>query len=100
MIFLVKDSAMIINLKAANLFRKHGYDYDANIAFGCNYIYYINNKNYPKAKEAFEAYQSTNYQGNTNYDDSKAFCFTKRVVLYVYEQLKYCIYMSSTKLKT
>lgn len=79
-----KDSAMIINLKAANLFRKHGYDYDANIAFGCNYIYYINNKNYPKAKEAFEAYQSTNYQGNTNYDDSKAFLLYEKGLYYMF----------------
>lgn len=79
-----KDSAMIINLKAANLFRKHGYDYDANIAFGCNYIYYIDNKNYPKAKEAFEAYQSTNYQGNTNYDDSKAFLLYEKGLYYMF----------------
>lgn len=79
-----KDSAIIINLKAANLFRKHGYDYDANIAFGCNYIYYIDNKNYPKAKEAFEAYQSTNYQGNTNYDDSKAFLLYEKGLYYMY----------------
>lgn len=79
-----KDSAMIINLKAANLFRKHGYDYDANIAFGCNYIYYIDNQNYPKAKEAFEAYQSTNYQGNTNYDDSKAFLLYEKGLYYMF----------------
>ncbi|MEE0052872.1 MAG: hypothetical protein UFD09_04345 [Prevotella sp.] len=79
-----KDSAMIINLKATNLFRKHGYDYDANIAFGCNYIYYIDNKNYPKAKEAFEAYQSTNYQGNTNYDDSKAFLLYEKGLYYMF----------------
>lgn len=79
-----KDSAMIINLKAANLFRKHGYDYDANIAFGCNYIYYIDNKNYPKAKEAFEAYQSTNYQGNANYDDSKAFLLYEKGLYYMF----------------
>lgn len=79
-----KDSAIIINLKAANLFRKYGYDYDANIAFGCNYIYYIDNKNYPKAKEAFEAYQSTNYQGNTNYDDSKAFLLYEKGMYYMF----------------
>ena len=79
-----KDSAMIINLKAANFFRKHGYDYDANIAFGCNYIYYIDNKNYPKAKEAFEAYLSTNYQGNTNYDDSKAFLLYEKGLYYMF----------------
>lgn len=79
-----KDSAIIINLKAPNLFRKHGYDYDANIAFGCNYIYYIDNKNYPKAKEAFEAYQSTNYQGNTNYDDSKAFLLYEKGLYYMF----------------
>lgn len=41
-------------------------------------------QNYPKAKEAFEAYQSTNYQGNTNYDDSKAFLLYEKGLYYMF----------------
>lgn len=36
-----KDSVIAINLLAAKLFKKHGNDYAAAIAFGCNYNYYI-----------------------------------------------------------
>ena len=34
-----KDSVIAINLQAAKLFKKHGNDYAAAIAFGCNYKY-------------------------------------------------------------
>ena len=36
-----KDSVIAINLQAAKLFKKHGNDYAAAIAFGCNYNYYM-----------------------------------------------------------
>ena len=80
----LKDSAAYVNNHVAELFRKHGYEKDAKIALGCNMMYYVERKNYQKAKEAFEAYKSTHYEGNTNYADSKAFV--------LYEQGKY--YMS------
>lgn len=35
------DSIIARNLRAANLLRKHGYNYYANMAFGSNYPYYI-----------------------------------------------------------
>ena len=79
-----KDSVAAINLRAAKLFSKHGYNYDAKIAFGCNYEYYIGKHDYKKAKEAFEAYKSTNFQGNTNYEDSKAFLLCEQGLYYIF----------------
>lgn len=37
-----KDSAAFVNIKAAKLFKKHGYLADSKIAFGCNLGYYLN----------------------------------------------------------
>lgn len=68
-----EDSAIIVNTRAAELFRKHGYDRDADIAFGCNYVYYLKRNNIDKAKKAFEAYNRVNFAGNQNYEDSYAF---------------------------
>ena len=68
-----KDSVIAINLQAAKLFKKHGNDYAAAIAFGCNYKYYIEKKDFINAKKAFEAYNSTGYEGNSNYEDAKAY---------------------------
>ena len=68
-----EDSAIIVNTRAAELFRKHGYDRAADIAFGCNYVYYLKRNNINKAKKAFEAYNRVNFEGNQNYEDSYAF---------------------------
>lgn len=68
-----EDSAIIVNTRAAELFRKHGYDRAADIAFGCNYVYYLKRNNIDKAKKAFEAYNRVNFEGNQNYEDSYAF---------------------------
>lgn len=68
-----EDSAIIVNTRAAELFRKHGYDRAADIAFGCNYVYYLKRNNIDKAKKAFEAYNRANFVGNQNYEDSYAF---------------------------
>lgn len=68
-----EDSAIIVNTRAAELFRKHGYDRDADIAFGCNYVYYLKRNNIDKAKKAFKAYNRVNFAGNQNYEDSYAF---------------------------
>lgn len=78
-----EDSAIIINTKAAELFRKHGYNQDADIAFGCNYGYYVKRKNKEKAKKAFEAYTRANYMGNTNYVDSYAFLLYEKGMFYL-----------------
>lgn len=49
-----EDSAIIINTRAAELFRKHGYNRDADIAFGCNYGYYVKRKDKEKAKKVLK----------------------------------------------
>ena len=67
------DSAIAINLEAAKMFKSCRGDYDANIAYGCNFDYYIDKGDFKNAKKAFDAYMSTNYEGNTDYPDSKAF---------------------------
>ena len=79
-----KDSAIFINNQAAKLFKKHGYIYEANIALGCNMLYYIEKKDYKKAKEAFEALKSTHYEGNTNYEDAKAFILYEQGEYYMF----------------
>ena len=68
-----EDSAILINTQAAKLFKKHGYINDSKIAFGCNFEYYLKQNRIKEAKEAFEAYQSTNYKGNSNWEDSYAY---------------------------
>ena len=77
------DSVIYINLKASNMFKQLGDDYEANIAFGCNYRYYIERKEYQKAKEAFNAYLSTGYQGNTDYEDAIAYLLYERGLYYM-----------------
>lgn len=77
------DSVISINLKASNMFKQLGDDYEANIAFGCNYKYYIERKEYQKAKEAFNAYLSTGYQGNTDYEDAKAYILYEKGLYYL-----------------
>ena len=79
-----KDSAIAINLQAAKLFKKHGNDYAAAIAFGCNYNYYIEKKDSINAKKAFEAYNSTGYEGNSEYEDSKAYVLCLKGTYYMF----------------
>ena len=66
------DSVIAINLHAANMFKQIGDDYNAMIALGCNSDYYLEKQDTIKAKKAFEAYFSTGYEGNLEYEDSKA----------------------------
>ena len=79
-----KDSVIAINLQAAKLFKKHGNDYAAAIAFGCNYNYYIEKKDSINAKKAFEAYNSTGYEGNSEYEDSKAYVLCLKGTYYMF----------------
>lgn len=79
-----KDSVIAINLLAAKLFKKHGNDYAAAIAFGCNYNYYIEKKDSINAKKAFEAYSSTGYEGNSNYEDAKAYVLYQKGTYYLF----------------
>lgn len=79
-----KDSVIAINLQAAKLFKKHGNDYAAAIAFGCNYNYYIEKKDSVNAKKAFEAYNSTGYEGNSNYEDAKAYVSYQKGTYYLF----------------
>ena len=79
-----KDSVIAINLQAAKLFKKHGNDYAAAIAFGCNYDYYIEKKDSINAKKAFETYNSTGYEGNSNYEDAKAYVLYQKGTYYLF----------------
>ncbi len=79
-----KDSVIASNLQAAKLFKKHGNDYAAAIAFGCNYDYYIEKKDSINAKKAFEAYNSTGYEGNSNYEDAKAYVLYQKGTYYLF----------------
>lgn len=78
-----EDSAIIVNTRAAELFRKHGYDRAADIAFGCNYVYYLKRNNIDKAKKAFEAYNRVNFAGNQNYEDSYAFLLYEKGLFFL-----------------
>lgn len=95
-----KDSAIAINLQAAKLFKKHGNDYAAAIAFGCNYKYYIEKKDFINAKKAFEAYNSTGYEGNSNYEDAKAYVLCLKGTYYMFTgQLDSACYILQQSLK-
>lgn len=61
------------------MFKRIGDNYNAAIALGCNYSYYIEKQDSVNAKKAFEAYFSTGYEGNSNYGDAKAFLLCERV---------------------
>ena len=67
------DSAMSINLQAAKLFKKHGYDTAAAVALGCNSDYYLEKGEYKLAKRAFENYILSGYKGNLDYPDSRSY---------------------------
>lgn len=74
------DSAIIINNQAAKLFNHYGYLVDSKIAFGCNFEYYLKKNRIKEAKKAFEAYQSTNYKGNANWEDSYAYFLSSNTI--------------------
>lgn len=78
------DSIIARNLRAANLLRKHGYNYYANMAFGSNYPYYIKKNDYIKAKEAFEEYKKINFEGNSNYKDASAYLLYNQGMYYLF----------------
>lgn len=77
------DSAIIINNQAAKLFKQIGALKKANIAFGCNFEYYLKKKMLKEAEEAFKAYLSTNYHGNDNWKDAYAYILYERGSYYL-----------------
>lgn len=77
------DSAIIINNQAAKLFKQTGALKEANIAFGCNFEYYLKKKMLKEAEEAFKAYLSTNYHGNDNWKDAYAYILYERGSYYL-----------------
>lgn len=78
------DSIIARNLRAANLLRKHGYNYNAKMAFGSNYPYYIKKNDYIKAKETFEEYKKINFEGNSNYKDASAYLLYNQGMYYLF----------------
>ena len=78
------DSVIAINLHAANMFKQIGDDYNAMIALGCNFGYYLEKQDTIKAKKAFEAYFSTGYEGNLEYEDSKAYVLCLKGSYYLF----------------
>ena len=77
------DSVIAINLHAASLFKQTGNDYAAVIALGCNSDYYLEEHDTINAKKAFEAYFSTEYEGNSEYEDSKAYVLCQKGTYYM-----------------
>ena len=95
-----KDSVIAINLHAATMFKQIGNNYAAAIAFGCNYKYYIEKKDFINAKKAFEAYNSTGYEGNSNYEDAKAYVLCLKGTYYIFTgQLDSACYILQQSLK-
>ena len=79
-----KDSVVAINLRSANMFKRIGDNYNAAIALGCNYSYYIDKGDSVNARKAFESYTSTGYEGNSNYGDAKAFLLCEKGTYYMF----------------
>lgn len=82
-----KDSVVAINLRSANMFKRMGDNCNAAIALGCNYSYYIEKQDTVNAKKAFEAYFSTGYEGNLEYEDSKAYVLCQKGKYYMFTGL-------------
>ena len=94
------DSVIAINLHAASLFKQIGDDYNAMIALGCNIDYYLEKQDTIKAKKAFEAYFSTGYEGNLEYEDSKAYVLYQKGRYYMFTgQLDSACYILQQSLK-
>ena len=79
-----KDSVVAVNLRSANMFKRIGDNYNAAIALGCNYSYYIEKQDTVNAKKTFEAYFSTRYEGNLEYEDSKAYVLCQKGIYYMF----------------
>lgn len=95
-----KDSVVAINLRSANMFKRIGENYNAAIALGCNYSYYIEKQDSVNAKKAFEAYFSTGYEGNLEYEDSKAYVLCQKGIYYMFTgQLDSACYILQQSLK-
>lgn len=79
------DSAMLINLQAAKLFKGHGYGMEAAVALGCNIDYYVDNGDFKHAKAAFESYLSSKYEGNiSDYPDAKSYVLYSKGKYYMF----------------
>lgn len=78
-----KDSVIAINLHAASMFKQIGNDYAATIAFGCNSDYYLEEHDTINALKTFKAYFSTEYEGNSEYEDSKAYVLCQKGTYYM-----------------
>ena len=95
-----KKSVVAINLRSANMFKRIGDNYNAAIALGCNYSYYIEKQDSVNAKKAFEAYFSTGYEGNLEYEDSKAYVLCQKGKYYMFTgQLDSACYILQQSLK-
>ncbi len=79
-----KDSVIAINLRAAKMFKQIGNNYAAAIALGSNYSYYIEKHDTLNAQKAFKAYFSTGYEGNSEYEDSKAYVLCQKGIYYTF----------------
>ena len=79
-----KDSVIAINLHAATMFKQIGNNYTAAIAFGCNYNYYVEKEDTLNALKTFKAYFSTGYEGNSEYEDSKAYVLCQKGTYYMF----------------
>ena len=82
-----KDSVIAINLHAATMFKQIGNNYAAAIAFGCNYNYYVEKEDTLNALKTFKAYFSTGYEGNSEYEDSKAYVLCQKGTYYMFTAL-------------
>lgn len=78
-----KDPVITINLHAAHMFKQIGNNYAAAIALGCNYNYYIEKQDTLNAQKVFKAYFSTGYEGNSEYEDSKAYVLCQKGTYYI-----------------
>ena len=78
------DSVVSINLQAAKLFKRIGNNYEASIAFGSNYMFYLQKEDVKKAQKAFNTFFSTGYEGNLEYEDSKAYVLYEKGFYYMY----------------
>ena len=95
-----KDSVIAINLRASNMFKQIGDNNNAAIALGCNYNYYIEKQDTVNAKKSFEAYFSTRYEGNLEYEDAKAYVLCQKGTYYMFTgQLDSACYVLQQSLK-
>ena len=93
-------SVVAINLRSANMFKRIGDNYNAAVALGCNCSYYIEMQDTVNAKKAFESYFSTGYEGNPNYEDSKAYVLCLKGEYYMFTgQLDSACYILKQSLK-